>query len=386
MNSRRILAAVGTLGFAVATLPAGVPTPTQAAQPRQVEVTLTQVATAQAATAGAPGPNGTLWVGQRAGAVRVLTDQGLSAPVLTVQTTTDGERGLAGITFDPDFSHFYVSYTNLQGHNTVDEFDVVDGQVQVDTRRMVFFAEQPGPAHNSGHIAFGPDGMFYISIGDGDYSTEGDPYQTGQNLGTLLGKVLRIDLDAGDPYGIPADNPFVDNPAAKGEIWAYGLRNPWQFSFDAETGDMWLGDVGHLTREEIDFAPAGVGGQNYGWSNMEGTRLHRGTEPPNHVPPVYEWEHGTGGGFCDSVTAGFVYRGNAIPDLRGSFVFTNYCSGDLQALELQNGQVTGVISLGANAGWASTFVQTLDNELYVFDMGPFFGPGGETPLYRIDPA
>lgn len=382
MNSRRILAAAGTLGFAVAV----VSTPAQAAESRQVEVTLTQVATAQAPTAGAPGPNDTLWVGQRAGAVRVLTDQGLSAPVLTVQTTTDNERGLAGITFDPDFSHFYVSYTNLEGHNTVDEFDVVDGQVQVDSRRTVIVVEQPGPAHNSGHIAFGPDGMFYISIGDGDYSQEGDPYQTGQDLGTLLGKVLRIDLDAGDPYGIPADNPFVDNPAARGEIWAYGLRNPWQFSFDAETGDMWLGDVGHLTREEIDFAPAGVGGQNYGWSNMEGTRLHRGTEPADHVPPVYEWEHGTNGGFCDSVTAGHVYRGDAIPELRGSFVFANYCSGQLQALQVQNGQVTGVTDLGVNAGWVSTFVRTLDNELYVFDMGPFGSPGGANPIYRIDPA
>jgi glucose/arabinose dehydrogenase len=380
MNSRRILAIVCTLGFAATIAPA----PTQAAE--QVTVALTQVATAQAATAGAAGPGGAIWVGERAGAVRVLTDQGLSAPILTVETTTDGERGLAGLTFDPDFSHFYVSYTDLQGHNTVEEFDVVDGQVQVDSRREIFFAEQPGPAHNSGHIAFGPDGMFYISLGDGDYSPEGDPYQNGQNLGTLLGKVLRIDLDAGDPYGIPADNPFVDDPAARGEIWAYGLRNPWQFSFDAETGDMWIGDVGHLTREEIDFAPAGVGGQNYGWVNMEGTLLHQGTEPPDHVPPVYEWEHGTGGSFCDSVTAGFVYRGKAIPDLRGSFVFANYCSGDLQALELSDGQVTGVLDLGVNAGWVSTFVQTLDNELYVFDMGPYGAPGGETPIYRIDPA
>jgi glucose/arabinose dehydrogenase len=385
MNSTKILAAVGVC--AVAFLPAAVPTPTQAAERRPVTVALTQVATAEAPTAGAQGPNGTLWIGQRAGAVRVLTDQGLSAPVLTVQTTTDGERGLAGITFDPDFSHFYVSYTNLQGHNTVEEFDVVDGQVQVSTGRVVFFAEQPGPAHNSGHIAFGPDGMFYISIGDGDYSPEGDPYQNGQNLGTLLGKVLRIDLDAGDPYGIPADNPFVDDPAAKGEIWAYGLRNPWQFSFDAETGDLWIGDVGHLRREEVNRAPAGVGGQNFGWSNMEGTLVHQGTEPSDHVPPVYEWEHGTGGGFCDSVTGGFVYRGNAIPDLRGHFVFANYCSGELQALDVRTGQVAGVVSLGANAGWVSTFVQTLDNELYVFDMGPFFGsPGNQTPIYRIGPA
>ncbi|GAB3464976.1 PQQ-dependent sugar dehydrogenase [Actinophytocola sediminis] len=377
-----MLAAVGAVGLAVATLPSAV----SSADPRQVQVSLTQVASAQAPTAGTEGPNGELWIGERAGAVRVLTDQGLSAPVLTVQTTTEGERGLAGLTFDPDFAHFYVSYTNAQGHSTIDEFDMVDGEVAVGTRRQIFFQEQPGPAHNSGHIAFGQDGMFYISLGDGDYSPEGDPYDNSQNLGSLLGKVLRIDLNASDPYGIPADNPFVGDPAARGEIWAYGLRNPWQFSFDAETGDLWLGDVGHLLWEEVDSAPAGVGGQNYGWPNMEGTRPHRGTEPADHAPPVYEWEHGTDGAFCDSVTGGFVYRGNEIPDLRGSYVFANYCSGELKALELENGQVTGVVSLGANAGWVSTFVQTRDHELYVFDMGPYGAPGGPTPVYRIGPA
>jgi glucose/arabinose dehydrogenase len=379
MSRSKILAAVAAVGLVLTPL-------TASAQPVAIQVSLTQVATAVAPTAGAAGPNGTLWIGERAGTVRVLSAEGLSAPVLTVQTTTDGERGLAGLTFSPDFSHFYVSYTDLQGHNTVEELDVVDGQVQVDSRRTIFFQEQPGPAHNSGHIAFGPDGMFYISIGDGDYSTEGDPYQTGQDLGTLLGKVLRIDLNAGEQYGIPADNPFVDTPGARGEIWAYGLRNPWQFSFDAETGDMWIGDVGHLQHEEIDLAPAGQGGLNFGWSNMEGTRLHRGTEPANHVPPVHEWVHGTDNAFCDSITGGFVYRGSAIPELRGHFVFANYCSGVLKALQLANGQVTGVLDLGADAGWVSTFVQTLDNELYVFDMGPYGAPGGATGIYRIDPA
>lgn len=350
---------------------------------------LTQVATASAPTAGAAGPDGTVWIGERAGAVRVLDDQGLSDPVIDItgETTTDGERGIADIEFNPDFTRFYLSYTDIDGHSTVDEFEVVDGEVQADTRRTVFFQEQPGPAHNSGHIAFGPDGMFYISLGDGDYSPEGDPYDNAQNLGTLLGKVLRIDLSAGDPYGIPPDNPFVDVPGARGEIWAYGLRNPWHFSFDAENGDMWIGDVGHLEREEINLAPAGAGGQNYGWPLMEATRPHRGTEPPDHAPPVHEWQHGLTG-FCDSVTAGYAYRGEEIPDLQGSFVFADYCSGDLQALQVQNGQVTEVLDLGANAGWVSTFVQTRDNELYVIDMGGF-GGGGGTPtgaVYRIGPA
>jgi glucose/arabinose dehydrogenase len=375
------------------TLSAGIAPAAASASPaetQQVQVALTQVATAAAPTAGAAGPDGTVWIGERAGTVRVLDGQGLSEPVIDItgETTTDGERGIADIEFNPDFTRFYLSYTDINGHSTVDEFDVVDGEVQADTRRTVFFQEQPGPAHNSGHIAVGPDGMFYISLGDGDFSLEGDPYDNAQNLGTLLGKVLRIDLSAGDPYGIPPDNPFVEVPGARGEIWAYGLRNPWQFSFDAENGDLWIGDVGHLEREEINLAPAGAGGgQNYGWPLMEATRPHRGTEPPDHAPPVHEWQHGLTG-VCDSVTAGFAYRGDGIPELQGSFVFADYCSGDLQALQMQNGQVTGVLDLGANAGWVSTFVQTRDNELYAIDMGGF-GGGGGTPtgaVYRIDPA
>ncbi|WP_049567202.1 PQQ-dependent sugar dehydrogenase [Streptomyces sp. SBT349] len=389
MSLRKLSAVAATTALVVALAAGTSPTASSqsSAQPQQVQVALTQVATAASPTAGTAGPNGTIWIGERAGTIRVLDDQGLGEPVIDItgETTTDGERGVADITFNPDFTRFYLSYTDIDGHSTVDEFEVIDGEVQVDTRRTIFFQEQPGPAHNSGHIAFGPDGLFYISLGDGDYSPEGDPYDNAQDLSSLLGKILRIDLDAGDPYGIPADNPFVDDPDARGEIWAYGLRNPWQFSFDAESGDLWIGDVGHLTREEINVAPVGVGGQNYGWPNMEGTLPHRGPEPPDHTSPVHEWEHGLSG-FCDSVTAGFAYRGDAIPDLRGSFVFSDYCTGDLQALQTQDGQVTGVLDLGANAGWVSTFVQGLDNELYVIDMGGFGSEPLAGAVYRIDPA
>lgn len=386
MSRSRLLAAIGTIGLAVATLPAAIPSASAAESPinpLQAQVALTEVAVAEAPTAGAVGPDGALWVGERAGAVRIVTDQGLSEPVLTVETTTDGERGLASMTFNPDYSKFYLSYTDLDGHLNVDAYDVVDGALQVDSRTTVLFVELPSPTHHSGHLVFGPDGMLYISLGDGEFSQEGDPHGNGQNLGSLLAKILRVDVSAGDPYAIPADNPFVDDPAARGEVWAYGLRNPWRFSFDAETGDMWIGDVGNLAREEINFVPAGPGGQNYGWPNMEGTLLNRDTEPANHTPPVYEWEHGTGGGRCDSVTAGFVYRGSAIPALQGSFVFSDWCFGALRALQVQDGQVTGVTDLGVNAGAVVSFVQTPDNELYVLDMG---GSGGTGAIYRIDPA
>jgi glucose/arabinose dehydrogenase len=391
MNGRGFLATIAAIGLAVPTGAAATdgaaatgPGPLAAPGPLQVEVTLTQVASALGPTAGTPGPGGTIWIGERAGRVRVLDDQGLGEPVLDItgETTTDGERGLAGMTFDDDFSHFYLSFTNLDGHNVVDEFEVVDGEPQLDTRRTIFFQEQPGPAHNSGAVAFGPDGMFYISIGDGDFSFDGDPFQTGQDLGTLLGKVLRIDLASGDPYGIPPDNPFVNDPAALDEIWAYGLRNPWRYSFDASTGDFWLGDVGHLTREEVNWTQAGVDGQNYGWSQMEGT-LVRGDEPANHVPPVFEWEHTPTA--CTSVTGGYVYRGDAVPDLQGAYVFSDFCNGDIRALSMQDGEVVGETNLGVNGGWVSSFVQGADLELYVLDMGSFDGSTGGV-IYRIDPA
>lgn len=332
------------------------------------EVVLTNVATAQNPTAGAAGPGGTVWIAERAGTVRVLGDRGLGAPVLDIsaETTTDGERGLLGIAFDKKFAHFYISFTNLEGTSTIDEFAVRHGKIQPKTRRTVLTQTQPYDNHNGGDIKFGPDGYLYIALGDG--GSGGDPHGNGQNLDTLLGKLLRIDPRGGTPYAIPADNPFVNDANARGEIWAYGLRNPWRFSFDAGTGDLFIGDVGQSDWEEIDRAPASSnGGENYGWSQMEGTHPFRGgTEPANHVRPIHEYDR-TGLG-C-SVTGGYVYRGDALPDIKGQYVFSDYCDGTVRSLELDKGKVTAVNDLGVNGGEVISFVQDCDGELYVLGLG-----------------
>ncbi|MFE3676179.1 PQQ-dependent sugar dehydrogenase [Streptomyces griseus] len=373
----RSSAIIGTLclvtSLALATASADEP----AGPVQPVSASLTEVARAQGPSAGTAGPDDTLWIAERAGTVRVLDDQGLGAPVLDIsaETTTDGERGLLGVAFDNDFAHFYLSFTDLEGTSTVDEIAVEDGRLQPETRRTVLTQTQPYANHNGGDIKFGPDGYLYIAFGDG--GSGGDPHGNGQKLDTLLGKLLRIDPAGGEPYAIPADNPFVDDANAKDEIWSYGLRNPWRFSFDAGTGDLLIGDVGQSDWEEIDWAPAGSdGGENYGWSSMEGTHPFRGgTEPANHVPPVYEYDR-TGLG-C-SVTGGFVYRGDALPDLRGSYVFSDYCDGTLRTLQLENGEVTGVGDLGVSGGEVISFAESGDGELYVL--------ASNGTISRVDPA
>ncbi|MDQ1031060.1 glucose/arabinose dehydrogenase [Streptomyces umbrinus] len=373
----RSTAFIGTICL-VASLALTTASADEPAAPRQAaKVALREVAKAQNPIAGAAGPGGTVWIAERAGTVRVLDDKGLGEPVLDISgdTTTDGERGLLGIAFDKRFAHFYISYTNLEGTSTVDEFAVRNGKIRPNTRRTVITQTQPYPNHNGGDIRFGPDGYLYIALGDG--GSGGDPHGNGQNLDTLLGKMLRIDPQGGKPYAIPRDNPFVNDPNAKDEIWAYGLRNPWRFSFDAHTGDLLIGDVGQSDWEEIDWAPAkSRGGENYGWSQMEGTHPFRGgTEPANHVPPVHEYDR-TGLG-C-SVTGGYVYRGRAIPALRGQYVFSDYCDGTLRTLRMRNGKVTGESDLGVNGGEVISFVQSGDGELYVLAIGG--------SVSRIDPA
>ncbi|MEU6449499.1 PQQ-dependent sugar dehydrogenase [Streptomyces sp. NPDC046979] len=373
----RLSAIIGTLGLvgslALATAYADEPT-TDASAP---QVALTEVARATNPTAGAAGPGDTVWIAERAGTVRVLNDTGLGEPVLDIsdETTTDGERGLLGVTFDDDFAHFYISYTDLQGTSTIDEFAVQDGAIQEDTRRTVLTQEQPESNHNGGDITFGPDGYLYIAFGDGGGG--GDPDGNGQKLDTLLGKLLRIDPQGGTPYAVPEDNPFVGDPGARSEIWSYGLRNPWRFSFDAGSGDLLIADVGQSEWEEIDWAPAdSKGGENYGWAQMEGTHPFRGgTEPANHVPPIHEYDRN---GLGCSVTGGYVYRGQAIADLEGQYVYSDYCDGTLRSLEIDNGKVTAEHDLGVNGGEVVSFAQDTDGELYALAIGG--------TVWRVDPA
>ncbi|MER5985499.1 PQQ-dependent sugar dehydrogenase [Streptomyces sp. NPDC001787] len=378
MNVRtRSSAIIGTICLIASLALATASADDSAPADRAAKVALKKVATAQTPTAGTAGPGDTVWIAERAGTVRVLDGQNLGEPVLDIsdETTTDGERGLLGIAFDKEFAHFYISFTDREGTSTVDEFGVRDGELQPETRRTVLTQTQPYSNHNGGDIRFGPDGYLYIAFGDGGGG--GDPEGNGQNLGTLLGKLLRIDPSGGEPYAIPEDNPFVDVPNAKAEIWAYGLRNPWRFSFDKGTGDLLIGDVGQSAWEEIDWAPAdSEGGENYGWSEMEGTHAFRGgTEPANHVPPVHEYDRN---GLGCSVTGGYVYRGDTIPDLEGQYVFSDYCDGTIRALRIENGEVTGESDLGVNGGEVISFVEGGDGALYVLAIGG--------SVSRIDPA
>jgi glucose/arabinose dehydrogenase len=312
-------------------------------------VTLTPVADVDDPTAFAVREGDTaLHVAEQAGRVVAVRDGVLDPqPVLdlTGQISSGGERGLLGIDFSPDGTHLYVHYTNPDGDTRVDEYAMTDGTADPASRREVLAVEQPQPNHNGGELVFGPDDLLYLGLGDGGGGGDtGDghaPGGNGQSLDTLLGKILRIDPRAAgsDPYTIPADNPFANSGGGRPEIWAYGLRNPWRFSFDRETGDLWTGDVGQNAWEEIDYAPEGEGaGANYGWARLEGTHPFNGEAPPDAVPPIFEYPNPDQG--C-SVTGGFVYRGPAIPDLRGTYLYSDYCSGFVRSFHFANGRAEG---------------------------------------------
>jgi glucose/arabinose dehydrogenase len=244
---------------------------------------------------------------------------------------------------------------------------------------MLLFVTQPFPNHNGGGLAFGRDGKLYIGLGDG--GSGGDPLGNGQSLLTYLGKMLRIDVDAGMPYGVPADNPFVSRSAALPEIWALGLRNPWRFAFDRQTGELYIGDVGQSAREEIDVAPAGRGGDNYGWSIMEGFACFRpasGCPTAGLTLPVLDYGHGEG---C-SVTGGVVYRGCRMPGYQGTYFYGDYCSAFIRSFRFVGGQVTDqrdwTAALGRGIDNISSFGVDADGEMYIVDH--------QGEVYRVVPA
>lgn len=350
------------------------------------KVKLTPIARVEEPTAFATRPGDrALYVTEQVGRVRAVRDGNLDAqPVLDLapDVGSGGERGLLGLAFSPDGSKMYVYYTNRDGDIRVDEYAMAGNSADAGSRRQVLAVDHPpAPNHNGGQTSFGPDGKLYLGLGDGgaagDMGTGHAEGGNAQSLDTLLGKILRIDPtpSAGAAYTIPSDNPFADGGGLR-EIWSYGLRNPWRFSWDRKTGDMWIADVGQNQWEEVDFAPAGRGaGANYGWNRLEGTHQFSGSPPDGAVGPIFEYSHQGGG--C-SISGGYVYRGSKIPALAGAYVYTDYCDSALRAVTERGGKLTGQRDLGVKANQVTAFGQGQDGELYVLSQGD--------GLQRIDPA
>lgn len=320
-------------------------TSTEAPDPRSIDGDL-----ASAAVAAAPlgrfdepvdttvAPNGELWLAERGGVVSVLDPVSGEAGDVIVDISTEtragGERGLLGITADAE--HLYVDFTDLDGHTNVDAF-VLDAEGRPGERHHLLRIEQPFANHNGGGLAIGPDGHLYIGVGDG--GSGGDPLGAGQDPTQILGSLLRIDPTPGaaSPYEIPADNPFADGEGGRPEIFAVGLRNPWRFSFDPVTDDLWIADVGQNAWEEVDLALGANGfglAANFGWNLREGTHEFSGGRPEANIDPVFEYPHAGATPSGCSISGGVVYRGIAIPELVGAYVFGDYCASSLWALAI----------------------------------------------------
>jgi len=303
-----------------------------------------------------------IYVAEQRGDVRIVDTDGhvIATPVLTLSGLSHAnEEGLLGLTFSPDGTKLYVDETLANNDTRVDEYKMKGDLADPASRRAVLLVEQPSNNHKGGEVTFGPDGMLYIGLGDGGF--EDDPDNLGQTTNTLLSKILRIDPAGGFPYTIPADNPFVGRAGYRPETYMWGLRNPWRFSFDRATGDLWIGDVGQDTYEEIDYVRAGEKGLNFGWSAREGFHAFKGAEPAGARDPLLEVAHSTGA--C-AIVGGYVYRGRAIPALRGVYVFGDDCRPQLVGVVQQDGRVVDQRDLGPTVDQLTTFGEDHDGELY----------------------
>ena len=349
----------------------------------------------------APGDTSRFFIMEQRGRIKVLLDGViLDSAFLNVDPISSccNERGLLGLAFHPNYQSngfFYVNYTNLSGNTVIERYTVSgDPDIANPASGLVIKTfTQPEANHNGGCLNFGPDGMLYVASGDGGGSNDNHgTIGNGQNLNTLLGKFLRLDVDTTSPY-VPADNPFVGVASTRGEIWSYGWRNPWRFSFDKLTGDMYVGDVGQDAREEIDFEPdSAVGGRNYGWRCMEGTSCTGLSGCTCNGPtlrlPINEYPHVEN---CHSITGGYVYRGCAIPELYGQYFFAEYCSGEIWSFRYDGATKTDSTEwttvLDPPAGFEinniPSFGQDHLGELYICEYGG--GAIGAGAIYKIVP-
>jgi glucose/arabinose dehydrogenase len=323
--------------------------------------------------------SGRLFVVEQTGAIRII-DGGtvLEEPFLDVgeAIVAGGEQGLLGLAFHPDYKRngrFFINYTDVNGDTVVAEVRTSDDPNRADEGSVQPLLQigQPFANHNGGQLEFGSDGYLYIATGDG--GSGGDPQGNGQNTGALLGKLLRIDVDSGDPYRIPDDNPFANGDGAP-EVWAYGLRNPWRFSFDAKTDDLWIADVGQGDFEEINRTPTDRSGLNYGWNIMEGDRCFEGSgcDRSDKVLPISGYTHELG---C-SVTGGYVYRGAESPALTGGYIFGDYCSGTIWGIDARASNFTMPQELLESGLSISSFGLDEEGELYLTDLS-------EGGLYKV---
>ncbi|MDC8004987.1 PQQ-dependent sugar dehydrogenase [Aureisphaera galaxeae] len=333
-----------------------------------------------------------LFVVEQGGRIKIVQDDGTvnTTPFLDIssQVSNGSEQGLLGLAFHPDYAtngYFFVSYTDNSGDSQVSRFsvsgdpDVADGASELE----IIDSNQPFPNHNGGSLNFGPDGMLYISWGDG--GSGGDPGNRAQNTTLLLGKLLRIDIDNTDPglnYAIPSDNPFAGSATDAEEIWAYGLRNAWKFTFDSDNGDIWIGDVGQENVEEIDRAPYTDAGLNYGWRCYEGNDpFNTSNCPPDNelTFPIGVYSSSNATPHC-SITGGYVYRGSDYPDMQGIYFFADVCSGMIGGIE-NIGATNDVVDYGTFGGSWVSFGENMNNELFIANIsGSISRVTGETVL------
>lgn len=315
-----------------------------------------------------------LFVVEQQGRIIILKDNApLNVPFLDIVSRVSccGERGLLSVAFPPGYAakrYFYVNYTDVKGDTVVARYHLSANPDVADpgSEEILLTVKQPFANHNGGQLAFGPDGYLYIGMGDG--GSAGDPFENGQNPGTLLGKILRIDAESRrSPYVIPSDNPYLKNMNYRPEIWALGLRNPWRFSFDRKTGDLYIADVGQDLYEEVDFqSVSSGGGENYGWNIMEGAHCFKSDpcDKTGLVVPVAEYDHSKG---C-SVTGGMVYRGQEFATMLGIYFYGDYCSGRIWGMR-RSGTAWTTTELMNSGHSISTFGEDEYGAIYIADYG-----------------